>query len=176
MNGQIVMTQQGAVYIVPGAGDIRLLPAVMTDGNGNIIGSVDQNNGTAAVLATEIGGPVVTLYQEPPTARTADGNTGGLPFNPQVTGMLALFLGVNVTDGTPGTTLTAYIEQQDANGIWQTIATAPTISSVGASNMSVGMGGTSSAMLNGGPYRVGWHLGGTATQPSATFQISLQGR
>jgi hypothetical protein len=171
------MTQQGAAYLVPGQTDgLRVLPAVMIDGAGNVIASVDQGNATAAILATEIGGPVQNLYNEAPVQRVADGNTGGLTQNPQVAGCLALFLGVNVTGGTAGTTLTAYIDQMDANGVWQTIATAPEVSGLGASNMSVGVGGQSAAMLNGGPYRIGWHLGGTATTPSATFQLSLQGR
>ena len=174
-NPNLAMTPSGPIYSVPGTSGLKVPAAIMTDGSGNVMGSVDQNNGFAAILATEIGGPVQTLHSEPPTTRTASGDTGGLTSNPQISGMLALFLGVNVTGGVSGTTLTAHIQQQDANGIWQTIATAPTITGVGAANMSVGVGGQAPAMLNGGPYRVAWDLGGVAS-PSATFQLSLQGR
>lgn len=175
-NSNIQMTQQGAEYLVPGQTDgLRLLPAVMIDGNGNVIGSIDQNNGFAAILATEIGGPVAEVYKEPPTQRTSSGNTGGLPLNPQVAGVLGMFLGINVT-AVSGTSpvMTVSLEQQDANGIWQIVATTGQITAVGALNLSVGSCTQNSAMLNGGPYRVSWIIAGTT--PSFTFQLSLQGR
>lgn len=173
MNSLIRMTAAGALYYVPSS-DLQLLPAVMTDGSGNLIGSVDQGNGTAAVLATQIGGPVVTVYSEAATARTASGYVDSLKSGPQVSGIQEAFLGVNVTAVT-GTspTLTVSLEAQDANGQWQTVASTPQITQAGTVALSAGTGTQNPTMLNGGPYRLAWTLSAGA---SFTFQMSLQGR
>lgn len=172
MDSNLTATPTGTVYDVPGFPTKPLLPAVMVDRGGNPIGSVDQGNGTAAVLATQIGGPVSTLYSENPATRTADGNAGGLTSTPATQAMMGLFLGVNVTTVNTAGTLVVSLQQQDANLAWQTIASTPGITAVGTANLSVGSGQNVSAMLNGGPYRLAWTLGGG----SFTFQLSLQGR
>lgn len=171
-NSDIQMTPQGALYGVPGSTQgLKLLPAVMTDGEANLIGSVDQGNGFSAVLATQIGGPVSPVYSEQPTARAASGNSGGLTSNPIIEGMQGLFLGVNVT-ALSGSSLVVSLQQLDANGVWQTIASTATITATGTANTSAGAGTANPTMLNGGPYRLAWAI----TGPSVTFQMALQGR
>lgn len=167
------MTPAGAVYSVPGS-SLRLLPAVMTDGGGQIIGSSDLGNGTSAVLAMQVGPLVDSIYREQPTARTASGNGGGLTSNPSIASMQGLFLGVNIT-AVSGTSpsLVVSIQQQDANGVWQTIASTPALSAVGTAQASVGVGTSNPVMLNGGPYQIAWQISAGA---SFTFQTSLQGR
>lgn len=172
-SSNIAMTTAGAVYSVPGS-DLKLLPAVMTDGGGQVIGSSDLGDGTSAVLAMQVGPQVGTLYHEQPTARTASGNAGGLTSNPATAAMQGLFLGVNVT-AVSGTSpsLTVSIQQQDANGVWQTIASTPALSAVGTAGVSAGVGTSNPAMLNGGPYQLAWTI---SSGGSFTFQMSLQGR
>ena len=164
------MTASGAVYSVPSS-DLELLPAVMTDRAGNLIGSVDQGDGTSAVLATQIGAPVETVYSEAAQVRTASGYIDQLKSGPQVAGMQGMFLGVNVTAASG--TLTVSLQQQDANLQWHTIASTAQISAVGTFNVSAGVSTANPAMLNGGPYRLAWTIGSGG---SFTFQMSLQGR
>jgi hypothetical protein len=173
VDANIVTAPNGeSVLLVPGFPDKPLLPAVMVDNGGNPIGAVSQGNGTSAVLAVQLGAPVQLLYSEPPVTRTSDGNAGGLTSNPETQAMTGLFLGVNVTGVTTPGTLIVSLQQQDANGIWQTIGVTNGITAVGAACLSVGGSFTSPAMLNGGPYRIAWTLGGG----TFTFQLSLQGR
>ena len=171
-NANIQMTPGGALYFVPGVSGLKLLPAVMTDGDGNLIGSVDQANGTAAVLATQIGGPVQIVYSEPLTVRSSSGYVDTLKSGPAVSGAQEMFLGVNVSAASGSLVVT--LQQQDANGVWQVAASTPAITQTGTVALSIGTGTQNPTMLNGGPYRLVWAISGAS--PSFTFQMSLQGR
>ena len=173
MSANIVATQNGsALYVVPGFSEKPMIPAVMVDGAGHPIGSVDRNDGTAAVMAVQLGAPVQLLYSEAATTRTADGNVGSLTSTPSTQAITGLFLAVNMTTvNTPGD-LIVTLEQQDGNGAWQPIGSTTGLTAVGKASLSVGSGFSVPAMLNGGPYRISWTLGGG----SFTFQLSLQGR
>lgn len=114
--------------------------------------------------------PAFSLYSEAATARTATGNsaTQSIPGH-----IREAFVGVNVTavSGT-GPTLTVQFQQQDANGIWQTLAATSSITAV--STVALNLPEASYSFVGGGSYRVRWVIGGTS--PSFTFQVGIHGR
>ncbi len=115
--------------------------------------------------------PTVDLYTEAPTGRLTNGNTN--PFTLPETATVA-FVGVNVTAYTGGTGLGIYFEQQDANGVWQIIATANYTGS-GAGNFSVGPGTQNNQILRAGaPCRIAWNLNGAFTALSFQLAVSVR--
>lgn len=145
-------------------------PVQLTDGTNTV--NVD-NNGHLSVAFTEQ--LTTNVYTESPTSRLTSGtsSTGFWPND-----IHQAFIGVNVTAISGGTSpaVTVSLQQQDANGIYQTIGTSSSISSVSAAAFSVGTGMTSGAMLvtGSGQYRLSWTVTGS---PSVlTFQIGISAR
>ncbi|MBD0743591.1 hypothetical protein [Streptomyces sp. CBMA152] len=153
------------------------------DGSGNVIGasgsptSVTVTNTAAVNIANS---PTVFTVVQPPTAqyteaaqsRTSAGNTATQTWTSNVSQVI---VGVNVTAFTGGTNVVIGLQQQDANGVWQTIGSSSPITAVGAATFSVGAGmATGAVIVSGGSYRLTWTLTGTFS--ALTFQLSVQGR
>jgi hypothetical protein len=157
----------------------------------SFVGLVDATNESnrlaisangAIAITTATGGGVVTvtpqaavnLYSEVSTSRTTSGNTANQTW---VSGVSTVFIGVNVTAFTGGTspTLVVSLQQQDTNGVFQTVANSSTITTTGAVNFSVGAGMTNAAMIPaGGTYRFAWTV--TGAPATLSFQIGMSGR
>lgn len=136
------------------------------DANGNVIGV----SGTPTVYT--VSQPPAALYSEATTSRTTNSTTATQTWTNNVSQAI---VGVNITGFAGGTNLVVSLQQQDANGVWQTIASSATITAVGAATFSVGPGMQTGALLiSGGSYRLAWTLTGTFT--TLTFQLSVQGR
>lgn len=147
----------------------------ITDGEGNIVPFSGGQLGVAVtnsptVFAVEQ--PASNLYSESTTPRTSNGNTANQTW---IFNVSQVFVGVNVTAFTGGTSFIVQLQQQDANGAWQTIAASSAISAIGTSTFSVGTGMTNGAMLvAGGTYRFAWVLTGAFS--ALSFQIGAHGR
>lgn len=130
--------------------------------------------GTAAVSGslTALTPATADLYTESPVSRTTSGNTATLTWPANVT---EAFIGVNITGFAGGTSVQFFLDQQDANGIWQTISNTGTETAVGAYNFGCGPGQAAGALLrSGGAYRIRWVTVGTFT--TLTFQIGVTAR
>ncbi|MET9073844.1 hypothetical protein ABZX95_17090 [Streptomyces sp. NPDC004232] len=145
------------------------------DNNGNVIGAAGSPSSV-----TISGTPTVTvaapapvgLFSESPQSRTSNSSTSTQTWTNDVTSAI---VGVNVTTFTGGTNVVIGLQQQDANGIWQTLASSSTITGVGTATFSVGPGmGTGTVLIAGGSYRLTWTLTGTFS--ALSFQLSVQGR
>lgn len=112
--------------------------------------------------------PVVVLFSEAVSARTATGNSATLPSSGY--GVCQAWVTVNVTvvSGTTPT-LTLALQQQDANGVWVAVGQTASLTAVGTASFNVGPD-----LPLVGPLRVAWTIGGTT--PSFTFQASVQAR
>ncbi|RLU81122.1 hypothetical protein CTZ27_33320 [Streptomyces griseocarneus] len=145
------------------------------DAQGNVIGAagtpsaVSVSNSPTVFTVVQ---PPATLYTEAAQSRTANGATAAQTWTNNVA---AAIVGVNVTGFVGGTNLVVGLQQQDANGVWQTLASTAAITATGTAAFSVGQGMATGAMLvSGGSYRLTWTLTGTFT--TLTFQLSVQGR
>lgn len=145
------------------------------DGSGNIIGGASSPSsvtitGTPTVVASA---PApVALYSEATTSRTTNNTTATQTWTNDVSQAI---VGVNVTAFSGGTNVVVSLQQQDANGVWQTLASSSAITAVGAATFSVGPGmQTGAVLIAGGSYRLAWTLTGTFT--TLSFQLSVQGR
>ncbi|MGH3414884.1 MAG: hypothetical protein ACRDVE_18010 [Actinocrinis sp.] len=130
--------------------------------------------GTATVSGTITALTPATsdLYTEATVTRLVNGNTATLTWPPNVT---EVFIGINVTAYTGGTGLQIVLQQQDANGIWQAVASSATLTATGAANMGAGPGQAAGAVLrDGGPYRLAWIVTGTFT--ALAFQLAITAR
>lgn len=145
------------------------------DASGNVIGSVGSPStvtisGTPTVV-TSAPAPVA-LYSEATTSRTTNSTTATQTWTNDVSQAI---VGVNVTAFTGGTNVVVSLQQQDANGVWQTLASSAAITAVGTATISVGPGmQTGAVLIAGGSYRLAWTLTGTFT--ALSFQLSVQGR
>ena len=145
------------------------------DNNGNVIGSAGSPtsvtiSGTPTVVSSAPA--AVALYSEATTSRTTSGSIATQTWTNDVSQAI---VGVNVTAFTGGTNVVVSLQQQDANGVWQTLASSAAITAVGAATFSVGPGmGTGAVLIAGGSYRLAWTLTGTFT--TLSFQLSVQGR
>lgn len=112
----------------------------------------------------------VALYTEAATARTVTGNTATLTLPDEV---VELFVGVNIT-AVSGTTptVTVEVQQQDANGQWQTLAATAALSAAGQTALNLPEG--SYSLAGGGSWRLRWVV--TGTTPSLTFQVGVHWR
>ncbi len=145
------------------------------DSQGNVIGaagtpsSVTVSNSPTVFIVVQ---PPVALYSEAVQSRTANGATAAQTWSNNVS---AAFVGVNVTAFVGGTNVVVSLQQQDANGVWQTLASTATITATGTAAFSVGQGmATGAVLVSGGSYRLVWTLTGTFT--TLSFQLSVQGR
>lgn len=148
-------------------GDMRV---GIDDANGNRL-ALDSAGRLTANAVSQI---AVNMFTEAATSRLVSGNTAG---NFWTSNVQQALVGVNVTALTGGTTPTVQIslQQQDANGNWQTIASTAALNAVGMAAFSVGTGMTNGSMLTAGSqYRLAWTV--TGTPATCTFQISVQGR
>ncbi|HEV2347595.1 MAG TPA: hypothetical protein VGS97_26120 [Actinocrinis sp.] len=130
--------------------------------------------GTAAVSGsvTTVTPATSDLYTEAPASRTTSGNTATLTWPANVT---EAFVGVNVTGFAGGTNVVISLQQQDANGIFQTIASTAALTAVGTAVLAVGPGQTNGVLLrSGGAYRLAWTVTGTFT--TLTFQLGVSAR
>lgn len=145
------------------------------DANGNVIG-VSGSPSSVTISGTPtvtVAAPApVGLFSEAPQSRTSSGSTSTQTWTNDVS---AAIVGVNVTGFAGGTNVVISLQQQDANGVWQTLASSATITATGTATFSVGPGmGTGTVLIAGGSYRLAWTLTGTFT--TLTFQLSVQGR
>lgn len=127
-------------------------------------------SGTVTVLAPN---PTDT-YTEAPVSRTTNGNTATLTWPANVT---EAWVGVNITGFAGGTNVQIFLDQQDANGIFQTIGSTALLTATGAADFGVGPGQTnaSAIMLRaGGAYRLRWVVSGVFT--TLTFQLGVTAR
>lgn len=145
------------------------------DGNGNVIGvagspsAVTVSNSPTVFTVVQ---PPVTLFAEAAQSRTTNGATTAQTWTNNVA---AAIVGVNVTGFAGGSNVVVSLQQQDANGAWQTLASTAAITGTGTATISVGQGTATGAMLvSGGSYRLAWTLTGTFT--ALSFQLSVQGR
>ncbi|MEV8480332.1 hypothetical protein [Streptomyces sp. NPDC051173] len=116
--------------------------------------------------------PPVGLYSESVTSRTANGNTTTQTWTNNVA---TAIVGINVTAFTGGTNVVVGLQQQDANGIWQTLGSSAAITAATTATFSVGQGmATGAVLVSGGSYRLAWTVTGTFS--ALTFQLSVQGR
>jgi hypothetical protein len=112
------------------------------------------------------------LYSEALTSRLTSGNTATLTWPGNVEWA---FVGVNVATFTGGTNLQIFLQQQDANGIWQYIAASSTLTAAGVAMFSAGPGTNGGIMLrSGGPCRLAWAVTGTFS--ALSFQLGLSCR
>lgn len=145
------------------------------DNNGNVIGAAGSPStvtisGTPTMIASAPA--TVALYSEATTSRTTSSTTATQTWTNDVTQAI---VGVNVTAFAGGTNVVVGLQQQDANGIWQTLASSAAITAVGTAAFSVGPGmQTGAVLVAGGSYRLAWTLTGTFT--TLSFQLSVQGR
>ena len=145
------------------------------DASGNIIGASGSPSSVAvsnSPTVFTVPQPPATLFSEAAQSRTTSGTTTSQTWTNNVSQAI---IGVNVTGFAGGTNLVVSVQQQDANGQWQTIGSSATLTATGTANFSVGPGTTNGAVLiSGGSYRLAWTLTGSFT--TLTFQLSVQGR
>lgn len=130
--------------------------------------------GTSPVSGTVTSqvGPTSDLYTEAPQSRTTNGNTGNMTWPSTQTDA---YVAVNITGFAGGTNVTISLDQQDANGIWQSLANSGTLSAVGTKNFTVGQfGGNHAVLRSGQPWRLSWTLTGVFT--TLTFQVAVSAR
>lgn len=145
------------------------------DASGNVIGA-GGNPSSVSISGTPtvytVSQPPATLFSEAVQSRTTSGTTSNQTWTNNVSQAI---IGVNVTGFAGGTNVVVSVQQQDANGAWQTIGSSAALTATGTANFSVGPGTTNGAVLiSGGTYRLAWTLTGTFT--TLTFQLSVQGR
>lgn len=149
-------------------------PAAMAGSLAFISAGSVSITGTAQVAGTVTAQTPATsdLYTEAATSRTTNGNTATLTFPAQIADV---FVGINVTGFAGGTNVVISLQQQDANGIFQTIASSAALTATGVANFSAGPGTANGALLrSGGSYRLAWTVTGTFT--TLTFQLGVTGR
>lgn len=137
------------------------------------VGSVSVA-GTATVTGTLTSQTPATadIYTEAPAARTTNGNTANLTWPANVT---EAFVGVNITGFAGGTNVVISLQQQDSNGIFQTIASTAALTATGTALLAVGPGQTNGVLLrSGGTYRLAWTVTGVFT--TLTFQLGVTAR
>jgi|GEM_PF-4267280 len=130
--------------------------------------------GTATVSGTVTAqtGATTDLYSEAAQSRLTAGNTGSMTWPSTNTDA---YVAVNLTGFAGGTNVTISIDQQDANGIWQSLATSGALTAVGTKNFTVGQfGGNHAVLRSGQPWRLSWTVTGTFT--TLTFQLAVTGR
>jgi len=130
--------------------------------------------GTATVsgTVTSVVGATTDLYSEAAQSRTTAGNTGSMTWPATNTDA---YVAVNLTGFAGGTNVTISLDQQDANGIWQSLANSGALSAVGTKNFTVGQfGGNHAVLRSGQPWRLSWTVTGVFT--TLTFQIAVTGR
>jgi hypothetical protein len=130
--------------------------------------------GTSAVSGsvTALTPATSDIYTESTTSRTTNGNTATLTWPANVTDAL---IGINITGFAGGTNVVIGLQQQDANGVWQTLASSAALTATGAATFSVGPGTANGALLrSGGAYRLAWTVTGTFT--TLSFQLGVTAR
>ncbi|MFF4403830.1 hypothetical protein [Streptomyces sp. NPDC001404] len=145
------------------------------DSQGNVIGAagtpsaVNVSNSPTVFTVVQ---PPVSLFTEAAQSRTTNGATAAQTWTNNVSSVI---VGINVTGFAGGTNVVVSLQQQDANGVWQTLGASTAITATGAATFSVGQGmATGAVLVSGGSYRLAWTLTGTFT--TLTFQLSVQGR
>lgn len=121
--------------------------------------------GTSVPVSLASTGPA-TLFSESLTARTTSGNSGDLTptGNPSA---MTLSYNISAVSGVLPTLVVA-LQQKDANGVYQTLASTGSLAATGTGLLST----TDSVMVFGNnATRVAWTIGGTG--PSYTVQFSL---
>lgn len=110
------------------------------------------------------------MFTEAATARTATGNGTAITLPDDIA---ELFIGLDIT-AVSGTspTLVLQVQQQDANGVWQTLAATSSLNTVTTATLHLPAG--SFVLLGGGQMRIRWVIGGTT--PSFTFRVGIHGR
>ena len=134
------------------------------------------------VMAVDVGGRItansvaqaaLSLYTEATTTRLTSGNSASAFWSGNVQ---QVFVGVNVTALSAGGTVVVSLQQQDANGVYQTLASSTAISAVGTGAVSVGAGMANGQMIDAGQgqYRFAWVI--TGAPAACSFQIGMTGR
>ena len=130
--------------------------------------------GTATVsgTVTSVLGATSDLYSEAAQSRTTNGNTANMTWPSTNTDA---YVAINLTGFAGGTNVQISLDQQDANGIWQSLANSGLLTAVGTKNFTVGQfGGNHAVLRSGQPWRLSWTVTGTFT--TLTFQLAVTGR
>lgn len=163
--GHAAVTQTSSGLDIPAAQAVAL-----TDGEGNLIRTVANGDGTAT-----LGGGASTFITYPSSAETA-ANTG-VSFS--TAGVSALAVDVDVTAFTGGTspTVTFFVDRLGSDNVWYRTWTSSALSSTGPVSEVIGpyptATGITTAVLTG-TARFGWTFSGSPT--SVTFSASVIGR
>ena len=129
-------------------------------------------DGAGRVISQSVAQTAFDLYSEATTSRLVSGNTTNQTW---INNVASAWVSVNLTALTGGTAPTVLIslQQQDANGIFHTIASGTALSAVGTDQFSMGPGLARPVMV-GNTYRLAWVI--TGTPATCSFQISVKGR
>lgn len=147
--------------------DARVQPPCASPGQVAIAGTAAVSGSVTALTQT-----AVDVYTESPTSRLTNGNTATLTWPAHAT---ETWIGVNVTGFAGGTNVQFFLDQQDANGIWQQIANTGQETAAGTYTFGCGPGQAAGAMLrSGGAFRIRWVVTGTFT--TLTFQLGVSAR
>lgn len=112
------------------------------------------------------------LYSEAAQSRLTSGNTASMNWP---TTQTDAYVAVNVTAFAGGTNVTISFDQQDANGIWQSVANSGGLTAAGTKNFTVGQyGGFHAILRSGQPWRISWTTAGVFT--TLTFQVAVSAR
>lgn len=111
------------------------------------------------------------IYSEAAVARTTNGQ---LANQTMPAGATRMFVGINITGFAGGTNVQYFVEQQDANGVFQPIANTATLTATGAANLSIGESQTNAAVVNGNPWRIRWVVTGTFTTLNVQFGVTVR--
>lgn len=115
----------------------------------------------------------VTLFSEGTSARTTSGNTSNLTPTTAPSSMIVAWNITAVTGTTPS--MTVSLQQQDANGVFQTLASSAAQTATGTGTLSVGQALANNVMISGNNItRIAWTISGVT--PSFTVQFSLIAR
>lgn len=113
----------------------------------------------------------LNIFTEAAQARTTNGQTANqtLP-----AGATRMFVGINITGFAGGTNVQYFVEQQDANGIFQPIASTATLTQTGPANLSIGESQTNQAVITGAPWRIRWVVTGVFTTLNVQFGVTVR--
>ena len=127
---------------------------------------------TTPADATSVTQPnALNIFTEAASARTTSSQTAN---QTMPAGVSRMFVGINVTGFAGGTNVQYFVEQQDANGIFQALASTAQLTATGAVNLSVGEGQTNGAVLTGAPWRIRWVVTGVFTTLNVQFGVTVR--
>ena len=142
----------------------------LVDSGGVNVATVDSGG---RITANVVSQAAISLYTEATTSRLTSGNSASAFWSGNVQQVV---VGVNGTALSASSSVVVSLQQQDANGVYQTLASSSSITAVGTASFSVGPGMNGGALINAGQgqYRFAWTI--TGSPASCSFQIGMTGR